>query len=813
MDWKANWIWSPVEKAQAFSHIHTRKSFQIDQLENLNEAVFHISCNNIYRLFLNGTFIGRGPDRADPRFPYYDSYNISKHLITGKNVLAIESYCITSEEDRGRSWCIYNGAPGLIFQANLDFKGQTLEITSDESCKVLPSPIWKHHERRINRFQGFIEYIDGSMINQLENYRSINFDDQNWDPATVLGSTTEKPNELGLPLKKEIPFLTETQHRPVGVFHQQEEFQTKFPRSLMQMHSHPCTVTAIATPTQIEFDFGRSMGGMLNLFLEDCNGGSLEIYYGENRNTQLCEIIDLPTSGKIDFESLDWRAGRYVQLKFINVQKPTTISKISFKELEYPFDEPGDFDCNDPLYGAIWRMCKLTAKVATKDHPQDCVGREQALWVCDLDVHSRSLMSCFGNTEASVKALLQCFRIMNDQGVIATPGPVALGYHYDDEELPWSEVPLSIPLIIRDLYHYSGNRNTLETFAPKLKTLISFFENYEDKYGLLNANKDGLQSIVLFISYNLALKSHISTIFNIKYYTSLKACFEIYTALDHPEAHYFKEKMDKIRTALFEHFYDKELGVFKDGEKDGQKVNHISTSLNAWALLSQLIPQEHISRCFHTIQENGEILRSPFDASIMLEVYFKYDQYPQAKQLIKKCWGQLHKDGKETLPEFWNADRYGDSAYGVDPMSECHPFGSGPCYLFHQYILGVKALQPGFSEIEVRPAFLDLSMTRGRVPTPKGDIDIYWRKNQSEVFVEITIPEHIKAKVTLPCFELGSGQLFLDKKLVWEDSGWERNLRAHYASVGEQQQEKFPKEQSVDILTPGRHSIEMRTWR
>ena len=115
LNWTAQWIWLEQYKNHPTTSLLVRKEFSLDKIPAL--APLAISANNIYRLYINGACLGRGPDRADPRFPYFDTYDVKQHLGTGKNVILALTYHIlpaayASKENGGtRAWCLYNG-PG-----------------------------------------------------------------------------------------------------------------------------------------------------------------------------------------------------------------------------------------------------------------------------------------------------------------------------------------------------------------------------------------------------------------------------------------------------------------------------------------------------------------------------------------------------------------------------------------------------------------------------------------------------------------------------------------------------------------------------
>ena len=53
-------------------------------------AELRIAGSTLYRIYLNGEFIGHGPARAGHGYYRVDSWNLSKSLVTGKNILRVE---------------------------------------------------------------------------------------------------------------------------------------------------------------------------------------------------------------------------------------------------------------------------------------------------------------------------------------------------------------------------------------------------------------------------------------------------------------------------------------------------------------------------------------------------------------------------------------------------------------------------------------------------------------------------------------------------------------------------------------------------
>ncbi|MCL2665481.1 MAG: alpha-L-rhamnosidase N-terminal domain-containing protein, partial [Defluviitaleaceae bacterium] len=84
---KAKYIWYEPDDTSRNPYAAFRRTFETDgRVKNAELNIFADTC---YQLFVNGKFIGFGPVRFDPKFPQYDTYDIAKYLVPGKNVIAV----------------------------------------------------------------------------------------------------------------------------------------------------------------------------------------------------------------------------------------------------------------------------------------------------------------------------------------------------------------------------------------------------------------------------------------------------------------------------------------------------------------------------------------------------------------------------------------------------------------------------------------------------------------------------------------------------------------------------------------------------
>lgn len=203
--WKSNWIWFPGAQEKVDFHFYSRKEFEV--IGKVSKAIFHISAYSDYQLFINGHFVGRGPNSNYPKFLYYDTYDVSDLLVPGKNIIAIHAHNYRV----GLHW-IPAGPGGLIGQ--LEFKDEDAykRIITDGSWKVKKAESYTDTPVRMQWSAKFTETFDFRKFEQ--DWEAVGYNDQNWIHAVVLGKHPHYPWESLVP--RRIPFFNEVLHEPIS---------------------------------------------------------------------------------------------------------------------------------------------------------------------------------------------------------------------------------------------------------------------------------------------------------------------------------------------------------------------------------------------------------------------------------------------------------------------------------------------------------------------------------------------------------------------------------------------------------------------
>jgi hypothetical protein len=82
--------------------------------------------------------------------------------------------------------------------------------------------------------------------------------------------------------------------------------------------------------------------------------------------------------------------------------------------------------------------------------------------------------------------------------------------------------------------------------------------------------------------------------------------------------------------------------------------------------------------------------------------------------------------------------------------SLCHAFSASPVYHMSSNVLGVIPLTPGFKKFQLWIQPCDLQYAEGIVATVQGDIEIKWCREDTDLALDITVPEGTMAHIKEP---------------------------------------------------------------
>jgi alpha-L-rhamnosidase len=182
---QAQWLWCEGEPVPQNFYLYLRKRFQAPG--DVAGARVHVTADSRYKLFVNGEFVGRGPARADQRWQYFETFDITGHLRPGENVISaiVHQYGAPTH-----SYTVGRG--GFLLGGVLEAAGgQRQTLTTDDSWRVLPAPTWKRPTPRVCPAVMWMEEYDAR--NEIPGWQEPGYDDHAWQKPVLLGTHPVSP--------------------------------------------------------------------------------------------------------------------------------------------------------------------------------------------------------------------------------------------------------------------------------------------------------------------------------------------------------------------------------------------------------------------------------------------------------------------------------------------------------------------------------------------------------------------------------------------------------------------------------------------
>ena len=738
--WNARWIQDPLFRLEPYHHflqkeddkvpvhidddgpkdIHTlfRKTFQLRGNEIENAKLF-ITADDVYKLYVNGRFIGFGPAPAY-LFAYpYNGWDITRELVPGRtNCLAVHVYY---QGLVNRDRVSEDNQQGLLAQLEIRYRdGERETIATDGT--------WRYHRSEVNSATRTIGYKtqfaeDLDLNKAIPEWKSPGYDDSHWQPAYV---TANPVPELYTLVPQETPPLAIEKVQPLRIVKTSEE--------------------------RFFIDFGTELTGSTCLQVTGPKNHVVEIRHGEELLAENevryemragCVYQEFCTlSGRLDetIEFFDYKGFRYVEV--LNWPEELEPEDIWVLNRHYPFPEEAcSFRSSSELLNRIWGLCRNGVEQGTQDTYLDCPTREKGGYLGDAYVTGQSHLYLTGDTRILRKALRDFAHSARICPGLMAVAPGNLMQEIADYSLLW-------PVILERYYLWSGDVEFVRSMMPILDGLLEYFAAYENENGLLE-QVDEKWNLVDWpdnlrdnYDYERAVQG-INTVLNHFYYGCLSSSANLYRAADEGEkAEATRAKADRLAGAARRTLVDSHTGLFVDAAGS----SHSSLHANALALMFGLHPSSGPDRVINLLAEK-RIQCGVYFASFLLEGLYNAGESDLAYDLITShdthSWHTMLEAGATTCMEAWGPDQKWNTSW-------CHPWSSCPVFIVAGELMGLKPENPGWDTIAFSPKPpTDLEWAELSITTPKGFVKTSYKQDNRTIVYRLSVPENGAAKVTL----------------------------------------------------------------
>lgn len=472
--------------------------------------------------------------------------------------------------------------------------------------------------------------------------------------------------------------------------------------------------------------------GWIDLKLKDAPAQSFTIFYPKEEK---------------DAKSLTWKTKGgnqtleefgYVWRKNIIIKGYTgpelTTDNIDYYAIGAAFDpEDTKFTSSNDLLNDIFRICKNSMEYNNLDIYMDSPTRQRSPFPGDGVINMRThytMSRDFGVGNYSMEYFIPMM-----YGIYPEYGVQIINQAYIN-------------------YMYTGSTKFIEKHYKDLQQR----ENSDGNY-LYNGEWIGIDALVDHprgYKDNYDYSGSPDNVVHSWSYGALRDLAKISDILGKTEdSDHYNKLADKLYTAYNNMFWNNKKGLYRDGGGSDHYSIHANFYPTAVGLVSKE-KQQSVADYLRTKRLSCNV----YGAQFFWDALYKMDEGDKAMELLlckdtRSYYNMIHVMKSTTAAETW--DRM--------DLTRSHPWGSAGGNLIVGSVMGMHAIESGFSKIGVKPQTADLKKAQVDFMSVRGNIHVDIKNENNEYHLNIQTPVNTSLKVFVPVFDNSSDEVMVDGKM------------------------------------------------
>jgi alpha-L-rhamnosidase len=790
----AQWIWLPAERTLPNTFVLFRKEFEL--AANPVRAWGWITADSRYKLFVNGKRVQWGPAPCDPRNLDVDPIDLSKLLVKGRNVIAVEVLYYGLGDG---TWP--GGKPGLIM--NLDVQ------TRDDHVQVVTDASWQAAVDRAHPVGQYKRWFLRSLQEQFDarlhphGWNQVGFaPEQPWTAAREIPCPADKPascrsdghwcgdsvarvdpavaslrmrqiplcSEMIVPVKQLAHSGLVTWHRdPADWFDMRiaDSFEVSRDPVLDPSSSGEWTVPATRGEREgieLTFEFEEQVVGFPRFVVDAPAGTTIEVMVQEGHDASKTRWLDshhyswsrfICREGINCFEASDFESLRWLQLHIRNAASPVTIRNVEVRRRVFPWPHEPLLHCSEPTLQRLFDASFNTIRNSAIETIVDGMGRERQQYSGDCGHQLHAIRYLWGGAPISRRYLrtfsegmtldgyfMDCWpahdrlaRIAQKQTQSAYWGPLldhGIGFNFDC----W--------------HHYLelADRDGLVEPYPRLVRFADYLQTIRDQHGLLKVEGLGIPTVWIdHIAYRQ--QRHKQCAFNLYAAAMLKHALapiaELFDGTERADA--YRQFSDQLLAATIQRYWSAKQSLFVDNlpwlQEEGEV--RLSDRTLATAILFDQCPGGATTASLDALVDCPPTMgfSYPCNAGWRLWALAKGGRSDVILKDFRTRWATMESVLKNnSLQEDWQA--------APDSRAQWSHCALAPLFVTMQDIAGIRPTSPGFAACQIRPQLADLPNLETAVVTRYGWIRFHAELMNDQHHIELQLPKGIQAELLLP---------------------------------------------------------------
>lgn len=730
--WNAHWIVPPNDPGNGYGVYYFRKNMELAA----KPARFpvHVSADNRYKLYVNGSLVSLGPARGDTYYWNYETVDLAPYLAAGKNIVAALVY----NEAEARPVAQLTVRTAFIVQGN----------TANEEL-LNTNNTWKcTQDKGYRPLTGFFAASNGELVDMnqsVKGWAAPDFDDSHWPTAAQLFQGQPKGLSDGLAwmlVPSSIPQMEMTYQRiPLVRKATGITLPANFPASKTQV-TIPANTTVSFLLDQtyltnayicLQFSQGKGAGISMryaealydNLKEHGDRKGNRNDVEGKDFNGRKDSLISDGSAGQ-SFTTLNCRNFRYIQVIVHTQSEPLVMDDLYGIFTGYPFTFNAAFRSANTEIPKILEIGWRTARLCAMETYWDCPYYEQLQYIGDTRIQALVSYYNSGDDRLARNAIELMDHSRIPEGATQSRWPT-------NSTQIISTFSLWYIGILHDYWMYRGDSNFIRNKLVSQRAVLDFFSKYQAQdgslkdapywnfidwvggegwdYGMPPKGSDGSSAILdlqLLMAYQWAADMES------------KLGMAGYVAL-------YTQKAKQLTQIIRTKYWNAGRKLYADRKEKDVYSQHA----NALAILAGIVDKQDMTEfCKHLLQDKD---------LTQCTIYFKYYLH---QALVK---GGLGNDYLKWLDVWRNNINMGLTTWAeISDLpysrSDCHAWGASPNIEFFRTVLGIDSDAPGFRSIKIEPHLGDLTKVSGEIPHPNGKVSVAYTFDKGKWTMKIALP-------------------------------------------------------------------------
>ncbi len=725
--WKASWITYAENASSSIYNPASLKEYgvyrfkhKVPLLVKPKNCLIHVSGDNRYKLYVNGTWVSAGPARGDLYFWNFETLDIAPYLKAGENMVE----ALVWNEGRGKPEAQISFATGFILQADeeaFDVFNTSVrwEVAKNLGVSTLQPRVPGYYVAGQGEFQEFAKawspFISAKSLG----------------PGLTKGAAIDSRGWMLYPAA--IPAMELTEQRFASIRKGEGDL----------IHGKSLVVPANSS-VDLWIDQGVLTNAYPQLMFTGGKNAKIGLTYAEglyekkplstttkngNHKGNRNEIDNKYWLGRKDsliadgsahtFETMTYRTFRYVRLTVKTEAEALTLQDFKSVFTGFPFQAKASLKTDNPLIPQLLDVGFRTARLCAMETYMDCPYYEQLQYIGDARIQALVSLYYAGDERLVRQALDHMDHSRIAEGITLSRYPTDL-----HQQIP--TFSLWYIGMLHDYLRYGKDPSFLKNKLSGMRSILDYFSRFEGADGTLqkipywtfsdwvNAWPRGIAPVG---------PSGRSSIIDFQYVWILQNAAEIERYFGYPElAARYEAKIKALKPVLHQLYWDANRGLYADTEVHDKFSQHA----NSLAILAG----------FDTGGVSSKLLTDKDLAPA--SIYFKYylhlalTKAGQGNDYLK--WLDKWKENIDMGLTTW-----AETSDISTSRSDCHAWGSSPNIEFFRIVLGVDSDAPAFAKVKIEPHLGELKEVEGVVPHPQGEIRVQYKSGSASIILPGTV--------------------------------------------------------------------------